>query len=206
MPRDIDHIIERLTIELPGVEVAQLQVTHPGADDDGIWFIKIPGRGGEVQIESSHGSCPFVIESDLCDDRIYGRSIDEVVQKVRGLYARDILKREFLQCEEEAAKGAFLLQLRSKCDWDWNAFRRLTSAMYDVAEEVKGQPAIERWIAEGFWYCDSEITCIASHSNFARFPGDAYRGGVELIHNLASLLFSGQNPYRDDTLRKKAKG
>jgi hypothetical protein len=119
---------------------------------------------------------------------------------------REILKREFLQCEEENAKGAFLVQLHCRCEWDWNAFRRLTSAMYDVAEELKGQPSIERWIAEGFWYCDSEITAIASHSNFSRFPEAAYRDGVELIHNLASLLFSGQNPYRDDTLRKKAKG
>jgi len=206
MPRDIDQIIERLKAAMPGVEVTQLQVTHPGAGDDGVWFIKIPGTDGEVQIESSHGSCPFLIESNLSDDRIYGRSIDEVVQKVRGLYARDTLKREFLQCEHETAKGAFLLQLRGKCEWDWNAFRRLTSAMYDVAEEVKEQPSIERWIAEGFWYCDSEITGIASHSNFSRFPEDAYRDGVELIHSLASLLFSGQNPYRDDTLRKKAKG
>src|SRR5262249_22214255 len=108
MPRDIDHIIERLRDELPGVEVAQLQATHPGADDDVVWFIKIPGREGAVQIESPHGNCPFLVESDLTDDRIYGRTIDEVVQKVRGLYARDILKREFLQCEEENAKGAFL--------------------------------------------------------------------------------------------------
>jgi hypothetical protein len=119
---------------------------------------------------------------------------------------REILKREFLQCEEENAEGAFLLQLHCKCEWDWNAFRRLTSAMYDVAEELKGQPSIERWIAEGFWHCDWEITAIASHSNFSRFPEDAYRDGVELIHHLAFLLFTGLSPYKDDTLRKKAKG
>lgn len=114
---------------------------------------------------------------------------------------REILKREF-----DAEKGSFLIQLRCKCEWDWDAFRRLTSAMYDVAEEVKGQPSIETWIAEGFWYCDSLINDIASHSNFSRFPEDGYRDGVELIHNLAYLLFSGRNPYEDDTLRKKAKG
>ena len=118
---------------------------------------------------------------------------------------RETLKREFLQCDYEDAKGAFLLQLRSRCEWDWNAFRRLTGAMYDVAEEVKGQPSIERWIAEGFWYCDWFISATVGHSDFARFPEDAYREGVELIHNLASLLFSGRNPYNDDTLRKKAK-
>lgn len=120
---------------------------------------------------------------------------------------REILKREFLQCEEEGAKGTFLVQLHCRCQWDWNAFHRLTGAMYDVAEELKEQPSIERWIAEGFWYCDAEIAAIAGHSNFSRFPEDAYRDGVELIHNLAYFLFSGRNPYRDDeTLRKKAKG
>jgi hypothetical protein len=41
---DIDHIIERLKAELPGVQITQLQVAHPGADDDGLWFIRMPGR------------------------------------------------------------------------------------------------------------------------------------------------------------------
>lgn len=203
MPRDIDQIIERLRAELPGVEITQLKVKHPGADGN-VWLIKIPGRDKEIQIESPDGSCPFVI---LGDDRIYGRSVDEVVQRVRGIHAREILKREFLQCEEEAAKGAFLLQLHCKCEWDWVAFRRLTSAMYDVAEEIKGQPSIEKWIAEGFWFCESEINAIASHSNYSRFPEDAYRDGVGLIHALAYFFFVGRNPYNDgDTLRKKAKG
>jgi len=109
--------------------------------------------------------------------------------------SREILRREFLQCDEDEADGAFLLQLRCRCEWDWNAFRTLTSAMYDVAEELKGQTSIERWIAEGFWLCDWMITEIASYSNFSRFPEKAHREGVELIHNLASLLFTCQNPY-----------
>lgn len=53
---------------------------------------------------------------------------------------REILEREFLQCEEEDAKGTFLVQLHCRCEWDWDAFRRLTSAMYDVADELKEQP------------------------------------------------------------------
>jgi hypothetical protein len=206
MPRDIDHIIDRLKAEFPGLQVTESQVTNPRPDDKSVWLIKIPDRDGELRMESSHGNCPFIIETDLGGDRSCGRSINEAAQKVRGLYAREILRREFLQCEYEAAKGTFLLQLRSKCEWDWNAFRRLTSAMYDVAEEIKGNQSLERWVAEGFWYCDWFITETASHSNFSRFPEPAYRDAVELIHNLASLLFSGQNPYRDDTLRKKAKG
>ena len=44
MARDIDQIIERLRTEIPGVHVAQLRVRRPEADDDGLWFIEIPGR------------------------------------------------------------------------------------------------------------------------------------------------------------------
>jgi hypothetical protein len=87
MTRDIDQIIERLKAELPGVQVTQLQVSHPGADDDGLWFIKIPGRDGDVQIESSHGTCPFIIESDFSSETFHGHSVDEVVSTVRRLYA-----------------------------------------------------------------------------------------------------------------------
>ena len=65
MRRDIDQIIERLRSELPGAQITQLQVTHPEADDDGLWFVKVPGQRGEIQIESSSGTCPFVIESGI---------------------------------------------------------------------------------------------------------------------------------------------
>ena len=87
MRRDIDHIIERLTAEMPGVQVRQLQVSHPGADDDGLWFVTMPGRSPEVELESPHGSCPFLIESDFGPERFHGHSVDEVVQIVRRLYA-----------------------------------------------------------------------------------------------------------------------
>lgn len=88
---------------------------------------------------------------------------------------------------------------------DWDAFRRLTSAMYDVADEAKGQPSIETWIAHGFWYCETFIRDWTSHPNFPRPPEEAYQDALELLHNLASFLFTGLNPYKDDTLRKKAK-
>jgi hypothetical protein len=87
MPRDVDCIIERLTIEFPGVAVTQLQVVHPSADDEGIWFIRMPDRAEEVQIESSDGGCPFLIESDFSAERFHGDSIDEVVSTIRRLYA-----------------------------------------------------------------------------------------------------------------------
>ena len=115
---------------------------------------------------------------------------------------RDILRREF-----NAEEGSFLIQVRCRLEWDWDAFRRLTSAMFDVAEEVKGQPpSIETWIAEGFWFCDTWIRDHTSHPNFSRPPEDAYHDALALLSDLASFLFTGRSPYKDDALRKKAKG
>ena len=114
---------------------------------------------------------------------------------------REILRREF-----DAEEGSFLIQARVRLEWDWDAFHRLTSAMYDVADEVKGQPFIETWIAEGFWYCDTWIRDHTSHPSFPRPPEEAYQDALALLDDLASFLFTGLNPYKDDTLRKKAKG
>jgi hypothetical protein len=69
--RDIDFIIEQLTASVPGIRIEQLNVAHPGADDDGLWFINIPVRENQVQIESSEGSCPFLIESNFDDERFH---------------------------------------------------------------------------------------------------------------------------------------
>lgn len=85
--RDIDLIIDRLTAEVPGIEIEQLKVTHPGADDDGLWFINIPNQRGKVQIESSEGMCPFVIESDFNDVRHDGHTVEEVVATVKRLHS-----------------------------------------------------------------------------------------------------------------------
>ena len=114
---------------------------------------------------------------------------------------RDILRREFY-----AEEGSFLVQARVRLEWDWVAFRRLTSAMYDVADEVKGQPSIETWIAQGFWFCDTWIRDWTSHPNFPRPPEEAHRDALALLNQLAGFLFMGQSPYQDDALRKKAKG
>jgi len=88
MSRDIDLIIERLTVDLPGADIQRLRVSNPGADDDGLWFIQIPGREEKVQIESSNGGCPFLIESDFNSARLWGHSIEEVVSTVKRLYAQ----------------------------------------------------------------------------------------------------------------------
>jgi len=117
------------------------------------------------------------------------------------VHSREILKREF-----DSEKGSFLILLRIELRWDWKAFRTLTHAMYDVADEVKGQPSVETWIAQGFWFCDTWIRDHTSDPNFPRPPEASYRDALRLIDDLAFFLFMGQSPYDDDTLRKKAKG
>jgi hypothetical protein len=57
--RDVDQIIKSIKSISPVVKVRQLKVSHPGADDDGIWFFEHPGSEFQVQIESSSGDVPL---------------------------------------------------------------------------------------------------------------------------------------------------
>jgi hypothetical protein len=72
-------VIEELRRTLPGIAREQLRVPHPGADDDGPWFVTHPDRHGEVQLESSTSSLPFIAEGHDSDVREVANSIDEVV-------------------------------------------------------------------------------------------------------------------------------
>ena len=83
--RDVDQIIDKVRNICPAVEIQQLNVRHPGADDDGLWFFNQPSSPFEVQIESSNGMCPFVIETDESDARVVTNSVDETVQAVSHL-------------------------------------------------------------------------------------------------------------------------
>ena len=77
--RDVDQIIRSIKHISPGVEVRQHQVSHPGADDDGLWFFDHPNSEFRVQIESFDGMCPFLIETDESDVRCTSTSIKETV-------------------------------------------------------------------------------------------------------------------------------
>jgi hypothetical protein len=79
---DVDEVISRVCARLPDVEWSQLQVTHRGADDAGLWFFLLPETGVEVQIESTVGVCPFLIESTAHEGRLYGATIERTVEVV----------------------------------------------------------------------------------------------------------------------------
>ena len=67
MTPDLAHVVRRVREGLPSVQWQQAPVTHVG-DDDGVWFFWLPDLPGEVQIESSCGACPFIVETDKHDE------------------------------------------------------------------------------------------------------------------------------------------
>jgi hypothetical protein len=77
--RDVDRIIEAVRLAFPNVVVDQLKVTHP-ADDDGLWYFHLPENPKDaIQIESSYGNSPFLMENMRNDDRENGESVEQVV-------------------------------------------------------------------------------------------------------------------------------
>lgn len=76
--RDTDKIIEAVKTKFPNVTIEQLKVMH-SADDNGLWYFSFEKLKAEIQIESSFGKCLFLIESNRSDERVFGNSVDEVV-------------------------------------------------------------------------------------------------------------------------------
>ena len=78
--RDIDRVIEQIMAACPTAKVRQLDVRHPGADDNGLWFFEQPASKFEVQVESTNGTCPFLIETDESKERLTASSVDQTVE------------------------------------------------------------------------------------------------------------------------------
>jgi hypothetical protein len=78
--RDADRTIQLVKDVCPAVDIQQLRVSHPGADDDGLWYFGQPASEFQVQIESPNAMCPFLVETDENDDRLTGRSVEETVE------------------------------------------------------------------------------------------------------------------------------
>jgi hypothetical protein len=77
--RDVDRIIEGVRQTFPEAVVDQLKVTHP-ADDDCIWYFHLPENPkDDIQIESSYGNCPFLIENMRSNDCRRGKSVEQIV-------------------------------------------------------------------------------------------------------------------------------
>ena len=84
MRRDIDSIIDGVSKQLPNVVVDQFQPRH-AADDDGLWWFRLPDMRNEIQVESSNGMCPFMIEHDdmaSSDDAVSATSVEVAVSTI----------------------------------------------------------------------------------------------------------------------------
>lgn len=77
MENDIKSIIKRLAEERPDIGVRRLKVSHE-ADDDGIWFFSAEGAI-EIQLESSTGNFPFLIEASANQRRTSVSNVDEAI-------------------------------------------------------------------------------------------------------------------------------
>jgi hypothetical protein len=89
MDRDIDRVIAGLVGRWPAIKHERLCVSHPGADDDGLWFFTHPEARREVQVESSTGNVPFLIEGDHAPP-VTGATVMEAIEIVaRQLELRD---------------------------------------------------------------------------------------------------------------------
>jgi hypothetical protein len=85
MSRDIDRVVEQVKQRLPAVKVQQHWVKNPDVDDDGIWWFRLPDVEKTIQIESSGGVCPFMVEHDdmqSSSEAEMVNSVEEVVEKV----------------------------------------------------------------------------------------------------------------------------
>lgn len=60
---DIEAVIAGVRAEIPAVVVVQMHRTHP-ADDDGLWWFRLPGVKLDIQLESSTYDFPFLAEHD----------------------------------------------------------------------------------------------------------------------------------------------
>jgi hypothetical protein len=82
MSRDIDTVLATLTRALPGLRWEQLRVAHPDADDAGVWFVAHPASPHELQLETSTGMFPILLEGSDGPERDILSSVAEVVARV----------------------------------------------------------------------------------------------------------------------------
>ena len=79
--RTIDRVIDAIRSTLPGARIEQLKVKFP-SDDDGLWYVNHPNSDVEVNIESSTGELPFLIENSGNGARVTANSLDDTVAAV----------------------------------------------------------------------------------------------------------------------------
>jgi hypothetical protein len=87
MNRDIDQIIERVKERIPAVLADQLAPSHPGTEEDVLWFFRMPGTSNEVAVDSPTGNAPFQIEHDDMRSGAEAETVDTVEEAVEKVAA-----------------------------------------------------------------------------------------------------------------------
>ncbi len=85
MPRDIDRIIEQVKILLPEAKVIQEpKHNHAAYYDNGIWYFSLPAIRTDIQIESTYGECPFVVETNEQSSReaLKASTVEEAIRLI----------------------------------------------------------------------------------------------------------------------------
>lgn len=123
-PRDIDVTIAALVVAHPGMQVEQLRVTHPG-DDDGLWFFVHPAGRGQVQVESSTGTLPFLIEGDF-NPPATATTVEQAIRLVAallGLSTAGASAETSLDVAIARRIGEFLVDSDARLGWVRSAVR-----------------------------------------------------------------------------------
>lgn len=79
--KDIDSIIEQVRHLIHEVDVAQNPKIHE-ADDDHLWWFRLPDLKQNVQIESADGNCPFWLETSSMPDAMHSLQLSSVAEVV----------------------------------------------------------------------------------------------------------------------------
>jgi len=94
--RDIDLIIRKVAGELPEIRVTQHLCTW-GADDEGLWWFSLPNLESDIQLESSTGACPFLVEHSEMAESIEAwraSSVEQAVEMIIGYFRSQLAPGE----------------------------------------------------------------------------------------------------------------
>src|SRR5687767_9469150 len=81
MDKDIDRLSSGLQKTYEGLTVKQVRAPNPGTEDDGLWLVNHPNGLTDVQIESSTGEAPFLVESDFAPPTV-ARTVEDGIRLV----------------------------------------------------------------------------------------------------------------------------
>lgn len=81
MAKGIEQLTSALQRAYPDIVIEKPRVSHPGADDDAVWRVNHPRALTEVQVESSGGEPPFMVESEFAPPTV-ARTVDDAVRLV----------------------------------------------------------------------------------------------------------------------------